>query len=166
VIPEFPPAVQLLGPAPRMLRGWPGRSLRRPGHPPTWGAFPKLDPVGSRVWRDSGGADQEPIGDTKTGGAAGVGGTIIRCDNPNLFITGNPLYTVRWDDGTETEHRWYHLFCIGRFGTRAEFEAAVELEGPVELTVGRQGGFRKACMRVKYDGVSRDVALYQGYRDL
>jgi hypothetical protein len=76
------------------------------------------------------------------------------------------LYTVRWDNGQVSKHYFKELLCIGRFQTRDEFEAAIKFEGEIQLTVGPQGGFREALMRVEYDGVRQEARLTKEDREL
>lgn len=46
------------------------------------------------------------------------------------------LYAVRWDIGQTSKHYANDLFCIGRFETLEEFNAAIIPHEPVQLTLG------------------------------
>src|SRR5687767_1885796 len=56
------------------------------------------------------------------------------------------------DNRQASKHYDRELFAIGRFKTRAEFEQAISLTGPVEVTFGPRGGFRSARFGGQYDG--------------
>jgi hypothetical protein len=127
--------------------------------------FPPVVEVGNRVWTDGGYPDHGPIDGSKTDIAPNMGGTIIGTVKPYLTMD-HLLYTVRWDNGQVSKHYDKNLFCIGNFSTRAEFEAAIELDGAIELTIGPQGGFREARMRLKYGASIQEVHLHRGDREL
>jgi len=76
------------------------------------------------------------------------------------------LYTVRWDNGQVSKHYATGLFCIGRFQSLSEFKQAISVEGPVELVLGPQRGFRAVKMRLEYDGELHEVELDQGDRSV
>jgi hypothetical protein len=120
--------------------------------------FPPPLTVGNRVWTTRGYLDHGPIDGPKSDIAPNMGGTIT--ERGNVRGTGSPLYTVHWDNGQLSKHYSNGLFCIGRFQSRSEFEDAISVGGPVELTLGPQGGFRHAKLILEYDGNSLDVEVY------
>lgn len=125
--------------------------------------FPPLLKIGNRVWTTHGYSDHGPLYGPKVDIAANIGGTIVDIERPYRDI-GNNLYTINWDNGQKSKHYASGLFCIGRFNTLSEFVSAIRVLGPVELTVGPQGGFRHARLRLEYDGIAEDTELSdQGY---
>lgn len=123
-------------------------------------AFPPELEIGARVWTDHGFRDHGPMDGPKQDIAPNMGGEVLDVFE-NAWGTGE-LYEVCWDNGQKSVHYPRKLLCIGRFRTRREFEAAIQFEGPVELTLGPQGGFRGARLRVRYDGETYDVELEKG----
>lgn len=120
--------------------------------------FPPPPTVGNRVWTTAGYQDHGPVGGSKTSIAPNMGGTIIATESP-YYSSDSLLYTVRWDNHQISKHYANGLFCIARCQTQTEFEAAVKLCGPVELTLGPQGGFRHAKVRIEYDGHPQEVEI-------
>ncbi len=123
------------------------------------GRFPPLLIVGNRVWTDDGYPNHGPMEGPKVDIAPNQGGTITEIGHGGHFTTGSTLYSVRWDNGQTSKHYRIELLCIGRFQTRAEFEATIKLKGPVELTLGPGGGFRNACFELEYDGQLQKAIL-------
>ena len=103
---------------------------------------PQLD-VGSRVWTTRGYRDHGPSDGPKIDIAPNMGGTITGTECPYSTMD-SLLYTADWDNGQTSKHYSKGLFCIGHFQSRSEFEAAINLAGTVELTLGPQCGFRHA----------------------
>jgi hypothetical protein len=126
--------------------------------------FPPPLTIGSRVWTESGYFDHGPMEGPKVNIAPRIGGVVVGSEKP-YYTMDQLLYTVRWDNGQVSKHYLKELFCIGRFKTRAEFEAAIKFEGDIQLTVGPQGGFREALMCVNYDGATQQGRLTQQDRD-
>ena len=87
-----------------------------------------------------------------------MGGTITETERP-YYTSDSLLYTVDWDNGQTSKHYSNGLFCIGRFQSRSEFEAAINVIGPVELTLGPQGGFRHAEIILEYDGDYQEAEI-------
>jgi len=127
--------------------------------------FPPALTVGSRVWTEHGYHDHGPLEGPKVNIARRQGGVITATEKP-YYTMDHLLYTVHWYHGQNSKHYAKGLFCIGRFQTRKEFEAAIQFEGDIHVTLGPQGGFRGAEMKVCYDGTSMDGRLYQEDRDL
>lgn len=121
--------------------------------------FPPPLKIGTRVWTTGGYHDHGPIEGPKTNIAPNMGGTITATESP-YYTIDLLLYTVCWDNGQISKHYASGLFCIGRFQTRTEFEAAINVSGPVELTLGPQGGFRHARVRLEYDGHPQEVEIH------
>jgi hypothetical protein len=111
-------------------------------------AFPPLLDVGSRVWTGRGYTDHGPLERPRVSIEPQTGGTVTAIERPYSTIE-SLLYTVQWDNGQISKHYSNGLFCIGRFHSLLEFEAAIRFTGPVELTVGPQGGFRHAKLCVE-----------------
>jgi len=122
-------------------------------------AFPPPLRMGSRVWTTHGYRDHGPLEGPQINVAPNMGGTISAI-NRRYFTMDLLLYTVQWDNGQVSKHYENGLFCIGRFQTPSEFEAAINITGPVELTVGPQGGFRQVKVALEYDGQPQDVCIY------
>jgi hypothetical protein len=76
------------------------------------------------------------------------------------------LYVVRWDDGVTSKHYANELFCIGRFQSKKDFEAAIKPTGEVELTLGPGGGFRRARLDLDYDGKVQTAILSREHERL
>lgn len=124
--------------------------------------FPPMLEIGSRVWLDRSYARHQEPGPPNTAMALLRGGKVIDTEKP--FVTMDQLlYAVKWDDGQISKHYAGELFCTGTFGTYAEFEAAIELEGEITLTHGPRGGFREALIPMKFDGSSQKVRLTDRY---
>lgn len=121
--------------------------------------FPPLLTVGSRVWTTFGYSDHGPLDGPKFDIAPNMGGTIAGTER-SYHTIDNLLYTVHWDNGQVSKHYANGLSCIGRFSTLCEFENAVNVTGPIKLTVGPQGGFRHVRLMLDYDGQSQDVEIY------
>jgi hypothetical protein len=121
--------------------------------------FPPPLTIGNRVWTIGGYYDHGPLDGPKTDIVPNMGGTITATESP-YHSSDSLLYTIHWDNGQISKHYANGLFCIGRFQTRSEFEAAIKLSGPVELTVGPQGGFRHARVRVEYDGHPQEAEIH------
>jgi len=121
--------------------------------------FPPPLSVGSRVWTGNGYRDHGPLDGPKIDIAPNTGGAIIRTERP-YYTIDTVLYTVQWDNGQVSKHYSNGLFCIGRYQTRSEFEAAINVTGPAELTLGPQGGFRHVKIALEYDGHPQDVEIY------
>jgi len=111
------------------------------------------------VWTEQGYLNHGPSGGPKIDVAANQGGTITDARESTHFITGPMLYTVRWDDGKTSKHYADELFCIGRFQTWKEFEAAIKPTGAVEVTLGPSGGFRGVKLDLEYDGRAQTAML-------
>ena len=127
--------------------------------------FPPPLLVGARVWTADGYREHGPIEGPKVDIPANPGGTVETTSKPYSTMD-QLLYMVRWDNGQTSKHYAKGLFCIGRFKTFEEFKAAIVPQGPVQLTLGPQGGFREARFSVKYDGRTQEAALLQGDREL
>jgi hypothetical protein len=127
--------------------------------------FPPPLAVGARVWTEHGYHDHGPLEGPKVNVSRRQGGVITATEKP-YYTMDHLLYTVRWDNGQISKHYAKGLFCIGRFQTRKEFKAAIQFDGDIHVTLGPQGGFRGAEMKVCYDGTSMDGRLYQADRDL
>jgi hypothetical protein len=127
--------------------------------------FPPALTVRARVWTEHGYHDHGPLEGPKVNIARRQGGVITATEKPYSTMD-QLLYTVRWDNGQPSKHYAKGLFCIGRFQTRREFEATIQFEGDIHVTLGPQGGFRGAEMKVCYDGATMDGRLYQEDRDL
>jgi hypothetical protein len=113
--------------------------------------FPPVLERGNRVWTNQGYQDHGPLEGPKVDIAPRQGGTIAAVEQP-YYTMDRQLYTVRWDDGQISKHYGNELFCIGRFQNREKYEEAITPRGPVELTVGPNGGFRKVRLELDYDG--------------
>ena len=120
--------------------------------------FPPPPTMGSRVWTRHGYQDHGPLEGPRINVAPNMGGTISATEI--AYYAMALLYTVQWDNGQVSKHYENGLFCIGQFHTRSEFEAAINVTGPVELTVGPQGGFRQVQVALEYDGQPQDVCIY------
>lgn len=127
--------------------------------------FPPRLSVGSRVWSGDGYREHGPMEGPKVNIAVQIGGTVTAVTGSYMTMD-NLLYAVRWDDGTTSKHYANGLTCIGRFQSLTEFDAAIQIEGPIEVTVGPQGGFREAKFTLIYDGRRGAVRLGQGDRDV
>jgi hypothetical protein len=114
--------------------------------------FPPKLIVDNRVWTEQGYLNHGQLEGPKIDIAPNQGGTIADAREASHFISGSMLYTVRWDDGKISKHYADELFCIGRFQTRKEFEAAIKPTGAVELTLGPASGFRSVRLDLEYDG--------------
>ena len=121
--------------------------------------FPPPLQIGSRVWTCGGYRDHGRLEGPKIDVAANMGGTVAAAGSPYGTIS-NLLYTIKWDNGQVSKHYSTGLFCIGRFDTLSEFVAAIQVLGPVELTIGPQGGFRHVKLKLDYDGTPQDVQLF------
>jgi hypothetical protein len=112
--------------------------------------FPPPLVKGNRVWTTNGYRDHGPLKGPNVDIPPAMGGVIVnsRIDLPS---SDHLLFTIRWDNDQSSIHYTKQLFCIGRFASIVEFEAAIELEC-VTLSVGPNGGFRKAEIRLRYDG--------------
>lgn len=127
--------------------------------------FPPPLAVGSRVWTEDGYYDHGPLEGPKVNIPRRTGGVITNTERP-YYTMDHVLYTVQWDNGQLSKHYSTGLFCIGRFQTRTEFEAAIQFVGEIHLTLGPRRGFKGVQMRVQYDGTSMDGRLYKDDRDL
>lgn len=123
--------------------------------------FPPPLIKGNRVWSNNGYFDHGPMEGPKITIAPKVSGIIANTEKP-YYTMDHLLYTICWVNGQVSKHYANGLFCIGRFETLSEFEAAIGFEGEVELTVGPQGGFRGVQLQVKYDGMSQQYQLFKG----
>ena len=121
--------------------------------------FPPPLTIGTRVWTTGGYHDHGPVEGPKVNILPDMGGTITATESPYYSID-SLLYTVRWDNGQTSKHYANGLFCIGRFQTRTEFEAAINICGPVAVTLGPQGGFRHVRVCFEYDGHPQQVEIY------
>ena len=121
--------------------------------------FPPPLNVGSRVWTTYGYHDHGPLEGPKIDIVPNMGGTITGTEQP-YYTMDSLLYTVHWDNGQISKHYSNGLFCIGKFQTRSEFEVAINVTGPVELTLGPRGGFRHVKIGLEYDGQSQEVEIY------
>jgi hypothetical protein len=120
--------------------------------------FPPAPAVGSRVWTVQGYWNHGPAAGPRVDIAPCTGGTIVQAEQP--FATMEQcLYVVQWDDEQSSKHYCTQLFCVGRFATYADFEAAIKLKGEIQLVLGPEGGFREASLSLTYDGVAQDVRL-------
>jgi hypothetical protein len=123
-----------------------------------------LEPtVGSRVWTESGYPDHGPMEGPKVDVAPRQGGTVTDCREAYRTVTGNLLYTVKWDNGQLSMHYRKELMPIGPFQNRAEFEKAIKPHGSVELTVGPGDGFRFVRVELEYDGEIQSVETDDGH---
>lgn len=125
-------------------------------------SLPKFPPplvVDARVWTTYGYADHGPKEGPKVDIAPNMGGTITRTEQPYATMD-QLLYSVLWDNGQTSKHYWAGLFCIGRFKTPSEFEAAIHFTGAIELTLGPKGGFRYVNFSLDYDGQPEDTETY------
>lgn len=122
---------------------------------------PRLD-VGNRVWSGDGFHDH---GHLKVNIPPDTGGMITDISKPYSSVD-QYLYSVRWDDGSTSVHYSKDLVCIGRFKSFQEFQSAIELHGPIHLTVGPRGGFREAEFSATYDKRRGDVHLAEWDREL
>ena len=120
--------------------------------------FPPQIQIGSRVWTTRGYSDHGPLEGPKIDIAGNMAGTISSAETPYGEF-GSRLYTVNWDNGQVSKHYATGLFCIGRFDKLSEFIGAIRVLGPVELTVGPQGGFRHTKLRLEYDGAAEDIEV-------
>jgi hypothetical protein len=127
--------------------------------------FPPPLIVGARVWSGNGYRDHGPLDGPKVDIPRRIGGVVRKTEKPYMTYD-HLLYTVEWDNGQVSKHYAPSLFCIGRFQTKNEFEAAIRLEGDIHLTVGPQGGFKGVTLSVNYDGQRVAGRLYQRDRDL
>lgn len=121
--------------------------------------FPPPLTLDNRVWTAHGYSDHGPVDGPKIDIASNMGGTITGAERPYNTMD-SLLYAVHWDNGQISKHYSNGLFCIGRFQTRSEFEAAIYFAGPIELTLGPQGGFRHVSFALDYDGQPQDVEIY------
>lgn len=133
--------------------------------PTSTSRFPPPLVVGARVWTIQGYHDHGPMDGPKVNVTGDQGGTVQGTTKPYLTMD-QLLYTVQWDNGQTSKHYANGLFCIGRFAALDEFRAAIIPQGPVELTLGPQGGFREATVSLTYDGATQISHLYQGDRAL
>lgn len=124
--------------------------------------FPPPLRVGARVW-SFGYTDHGPIDGPKIDIPAGIGGSIIGTEKPWMSMD-SLLFVVKWDNGQISKHYGNGLNCIGRFETYDQFKRAIAFAGPIALTLGPQGGFRKAEVRVTFDGQEQEATVYD--RDL
>jgi hypothetical protein len=120
--------------------------------------FPPPLEIGSRVWTVGGYHDHGPLEGPKINITPNMGGTITATESP-YYTMDSLLYAVHWDNGQISKHYTKGLFCIGRFQTRTEFEAAININGTVELTLGPQGGYRHARVCLRYDGHPQEVEI-------
>ncbi len=120
--------------------------------------FPPPLTVGNRVWTTHGYRHHGPFEGAKVDIAPKMGGVITTMERP-VPMVDSMLYTVEWDNGQTSKHDANGLFCIGRFQTRAEFEAAIKFAGPVELTLGSKGEFHHVKIALEYDGQPQEVEL-------
>ena len=127
--------------------------------------FPPPLLVGSRVWITHGYCGHGPIDGPKVDIPPNLGGTIESTSKP-YYTVDQLLYAVYWDNRQTSKHYANDLFCIGRFKTLEEFNAAIVPHEPVQVTLGPQGGFREARLAVTYDGRTQDTQLLQGDRKL
>jgi len=126
--------------------------------------FPPMVGISRRVW-SYGYRDHGPLEGPKIDIAENMGGTVTSVE-PRF---GEHLWTVKWDNGQVSKHYATSLNCIGRFNHVSEYDAAVQavrVLGPVEVTIGPQGGFRGAKLRLEYDGAAGDIELYKWDRKL
>lgn len=121
--------------------------------------FPPTLTVGSRVWTDSGYKDHGPMEGPRIDIAPNQGGTIATTQEPYYTHPDRVLYVVRWDNGQVSKHYETQLLPIGRFQTRAEFEAAIKPMGTVKLTVGPGGGFKHVDLDLEYDGHAQSATI-------
>lgn len=121
--------------------------------------FPPPLNIGARVWTTDGYYEHGPIEGPKVNIAPNMGGTVTATESP-YYTIDSLLYTVRWDNGQISKHYANGLFCVGRFQTRTEFEAAINFSGPVEVTLGPQGGFRQVRVHLEFDGNDQDVEIH------
>jgi hypothetical protein len=91
--------------------------------------------------------------------ASNQGGTITATQEPYRTRPDLILYAVRWDNSQISKHYERELLPIGRFQTRAEFDAAIKPKGTVGLTVGPGGGFRQVDLDVEYDGQAQSATI-------
>jgi hypothetical protein len=124
------------------------------------GTFPPLLGEGCRVWTISGYTNHGPLEGPKINIERDLGGIIKGFSRP--YNTNDQLLcTVQWDNGKVSKHYETdrHLICIGRYQALADFKAAIEPVGNVELVIGPQGGFREAKLQLTFDGELQDVAI-------
>lgn len=121
--------------------------------------FPPPLRVGNRVWTTHGYSAHGPLEGPKIDIAPNMGGTITGTERPYSTMD-QLLYTVHWDNGQISKHYSNDLFCIGRLQTRTEFEDAIHVTGPIEVTVGPLGGFLHVKIALVYDGHAQDVEIY------
>lgn len=116
-------------------------------------SFPPSLEIGSRVWTDEGYSDHGPMEGPKVNIASNMGGTITGLQ----MKYESQLASVKWDNGQESKHYLRGLFSIGSFKTFEKFQAAIEVLGNAELTIGPQGGFRHVTIEVSFDGESQSI---------
>lgn len=96
--------------------------------------------IDSRVWAIKGQKDQAhklmslPINST---------GTITKTSKNS---TGSILYHVKWDNKEESIHYHSQLLGIGSSQSLDELKSSLQLSGPVNVTLGPSGRFRRAAL--------------------
>lgn len=128
--------------------------------------FPPAIEKGCRVWTEYGYHQHGPVDGPKQDIMGPQAGEVTGTEKP-YYTMDQLLYSVLWDNGQTSKHYYQELFSIGRFNTRAEFEAAFKLKGEITMKVGPRGGFRSITFHVEYDGrliewETRDRGVWKG----